>query len=640
MKGLSWRTRACAAATATGIAMCFGVAAAQAQTFPEKTGDGAPTGQMGAQLFNYGGFINNGGGLGTSPPPLAIAPAPDGSSCATATSADCRWSRLEALFSFLAGKGLSTVELFGHSNFPANSDTAGLTRYRALLDKYNLSCGGWHGSMSEAAWADRVAAAKILGCDSIGSGGFPSPGIGSYDNVLRTVEALNRLGKASIEGGVGPVYFHNHQQEFRNRYVDNGVRKTAWQIVMERMDQRYAFAEVDAGWSSDAYDDVTGTVTAGLIDQFPNAVKMLHIKDMNRTVPLDPPAGPGKPSDPLAGGQPGEPACQNSQPTAWGTGEIDWRPILNAAANRVEWYHQEHDGGTLTHADVSFTNLKGRNTQVKGAVFGRTTTFPSVAAGTPAASNVVQVKLENAGDAALTITGVALATGGNARTDEAPGDFSIVSNSCVGAPIPAHIPPSASNPGGVRSSCVVNVGFKPTVSNKTSVTRLLVTSNADSATEQIYLVGRSTADSLGTVGGSVDSALSLTLGGAASFGAFLPATARNYDTATSATVVATTGDAALSVFDASTTATGHLVNGTFALPAALQVRAANGAQNNPAFQSLSDDGTPVTLLTYSGPTAGADPVTIGFRQSIGATDVLRAGNYSKTLTFTVSSTTP
>ena len=47
----------------------------------------------------------------------------------------------------------------------------------------------------------------------------------------------------------------------------------------------------------------------------------------------------------------------------------------------------------------------------------------------------------------------------------------------------------------------------------------------------------------------------------------------------------------------------------------------------------------MNLLTYTGPTA-AQTVTIGFRQAIGATDVLRTGNYSKTLTFTLSTTTP
>ena len=44
---------------------------------------------------------------------------------------------------------------------------------------------------------------------------------------------------------------------------------------------------------------------------------------------------------------------------ATGTGEIDFRPIFTAANNRVRYYHQEHDGGSLTDAEVSLTNLKG-----------------------------------------------------------------------------------------------------------------------------------------------------------------------------------------------------------------------------------------------------------------------------------------
>ncbi len=35
-----------------------------------------------------------------------------------------------------------------------------------------------------------------------------------------------------------------------------------------------------------------------------------------------------------------------------------------------------------------------------------------------------------------------------------------------------------------------------------------------------------------------------------------------------------------------------------------------------------------------------DPVAIGFRQHIGATDPLRTGAYSTTLTFTLSTTAP
>ena len=48
----------------------------------------------------------------------------------------------------------------------------------------------------------------------------------------------------------------------------------------------------------------------------------------------------------------------------------------------------------------------------------------------------------------------------------------------------------------------------------------------------------------------------------------------------------------------------------------------------------------MNLLSYPGPTPGADQVTLGFRQSIGASDPLRAGAYSKTLTYTLSTTQP
>ena len=51
----------------------------------------------------------------------------------------------------------------------------------------------------------------------------------------------------------------------------------------------------------------------------------------------------------------------------------------------------------------------------------------------------------------------------------------------------------------------------------------------------------------GTVGGDVPVVLSLQLGAAASFGTFVPGTARTYTAATTATVTSTAGDATLSV---------------------------------------------------------------------------------------------
>ena len=73
----------------------------------------------------------------------------------------------------------------------------------------------------------------------------------------------------------------------------------------------------------------------------------------------------------------------------------------------------------------------------------------------------------------------------------------------------------------------------------------------------------------GGAGGTVPATLSLTLGTPAAFGAFTPGVTRDYDASSSANVISTAGDAALSVADPSATAPGHLVNGTFVMPSAL-----------------------------------------------------------------------
>jgi hypothetical protein len=139
------------------------------------------------------------------------------------------------------------------------------------------------------------------------------------------------------------------------------------------------------------------------------------------------------------------------------------------------------------------------------------------------------------------------------------------------------------------------------------------------------------------VGGTVPATLSLTLGNPASFGPFIPGVAQDYSASTTANVISTAGDAALSVTDPSTTAPGHLVNGSFSLPQPLQVRARNATYPDAAFAPL--DGSPLGLLSYPAPISN-DMVTVDFKQSIGANDALRTGSYSKTLTYTLSTTNP
>jgi hypothetical protein len=112
----------------------------------------------------------------------------------------------------------------------------------------------------------------------------------------------------------------------------------------------------------------------------------------------------------------------------------------------------------------------------------------------------------------------------------------------------------------------------------------------------------------------VPATLSLALGAPASFGAFVPGVAREYTASTTATVTSTAGDALLSH-----SAPGRLMNGTFALA-------------QPPAITLSK-------TAWTGPVSN-DAVTIGFRQAIGANEPLRTGNYSTTVTFTLSTTAP
>ena len=121
----------------------------------------------------------------------------------------------------------------------------------------------------------------------------------------------------------------------------------------------------------------------------------------------------------------------------------------------------------------------------------------------------------------------------------------------------------------------------------------------------------------GDVGGTVPATLSLVLGAAPAFGVFTPGVAKTYTASTTATVISTAGDATLTVADP--TGTGKLVNGAFTLASPL--------------------GGLGVLKTYSAPVSN-DVVTVTFTQAISATEPLRTGPYTKTLTYTLSTTSP
>jgi hypothetical protein len=154
-------------------------------------------------------------------------------------------------------------------------------------------------------------------------------------------------------------------------------------------------------------------------------------------------------------------------------------------------------------------------------------------------------------------------------------------------------------------------------------------------TGTIAVVGTSVTS---PVSGAVPATLSLALGNtAAGLGNFALGVAAEYGTSLPATVTSTAGDATLTAADPSADAPGHLVNGDYALAQPLQLRATNPANPAMPFAPLSGSASP--LLTWAGPVTN-DPVTVEFKQPIGAADPLRSGTYAKSVVFTLTTGQP
>ncbi|MBE2315539.1 hypothetical protein DVA67_006100 [Solirubrobacter sp. CPCC 204708] len=144
-------------------------------------------------------------------------------------------------------------------------------------------------------------------------------------------------------------------------------------------------------------------------------------------------------------------------------------------------------------------------------------------------------------------------------------------------------------------------------------------------------------------GGTVESIMSLSLPGSVLFGPLTPGLTKTYEANVNATITSTGSDMTLSIYDAATTATGRLMNGTRALSSPLQVFLTTSGSNGAtalAGGNVGGASNPTPILSYATPVANRS-ANLHFKQAISANnDALQAGTYGKTLTFNLSTTTP
>jgi hypothetical protein len=124
-------------------------------------------------------------------------------------------------------------------------------------------------------------------------------------------------------------------------------------------------------------------------------------------------------------------------------------------------------------------------------------------------------------------------------------------------------------------------------------------------------------------------------------GHFIPAEAKTYTNTCNVTATDTDAASRLTAEDASATDTGHLVQGAYDLPDPLEVQAAAEERGiTTGVQTLATSlGHPQTLLNFAEPFAD-NLLTVKFTQKIGKKDPLHTGVYAKTITLTLSTTTP
>jgi hypothetical protein len=159
--------------------------------------------------------------------------------------------------------------------------------------------------------------------------------------------------------------------------------------------------------------------------------------------------------------------------------------------------------------------------------------------------------------------------------------------------------------------------------------------NAEAIKTVTFWINRPTTVT-GKVSSVVPSTLSLSVNPLV-LPAFVPGVTQLYTGTTTATVTSSWPNAALAVYDpdANTTTNGRLMhsNGTFT---ARDLEVLNSAGT---YQALGNATTQRTTATWTAPVATTS-TTISMRQQINNTDVLSSGEYAKTLTFSLSTTTP
>jgi sugar phosphate isomerase/epimerase len=233
----------------------------------------------------------------------------------------------EGTLTALSSQGYSELELFGSLGGRSPREI------RAILDRLGLAAVSTHIAIGPGPDLEsNLEAYQIIGHRYTAVRVPPAPGGGggnSRDGWLRQAETLNMVGQAGKPYGIRALV-HNHTQEFEPLAGGDG---TGYDVLLAETDPDLVAMELDIGWANIAGQDVLAMFRTN-----PGRYRLWHVKDVadlgtrNTFVPV-------------------------------GTGEIDYRPVFEAAAQAgLEHYFIEQDNApdsnSIAAARTSANNLR------------------------------------------------------------------------------------------------------------------------------------------------------------------------------------------------------------------------------------------------------------------------------------------
>ena len=210
--------------------------------------------------------------------------------------------------------GYKEVETAGFGGLTAK-------QFRKELDAAGLACHSAHLQMNAADLSPVLDDARTVGAHFAVCSAMLPPSASSQptvDDYKKMAARLNEIGRAAKQSGLQYAY-HNHNMEFRK--LDG--QTIGYDVLLHETDPALVDFEIDCGWMIAA-----GYKPVEYFKQYPQRIKMLHIKDFVRG---------SKVSTSLA-------KDLRPQGTELGRGHIDYKPILAAASQiGVRYYYVEQE---------------------------------------------------------------------------------------------------------------------------------------------------------------------------------------------------------------------------------------------------------------------------------------------------------